>query len=185
MPPQRATGVVKFFDTEKGFGFIGRQHGEDVFVHISEIQRSGLTTLFEGQHVDFDIKETPKGPQAENVEAHEFERQLPPEIEPATVEPSSLASVFYAAALHVFESEQIDPQACKMWIGQTLADVDPEFRVDLNTAGSDEADDHTPSFEQKLEILEELGVVAGLRMTCEDVLGFLREHAGQKELNSS
>jgi CspA family cold shock protein len=178
MASQRATGTVKFFDTEKGFGFIGRRHGEDVFIHISDVQRSGLKTLFEGQHVDFDIKQTPKGPQAQNVEAHEFERQLPPEIEPATVEPSSLASVFYAAALHTFESEDLDPEACEMWNGKSLASVDPGFRVDLNTADSDAEGDL--SLEQKLEKLEKLGEVAGLRVARDDVVGFLREHGEQQ-----
>lgn len=177
MSSQRATGVVKFFDTEKGFGFIGRQHGEDVFVHISDVQQAGLDRLFEGQHVDFDIKQTPKGPQAQNVEAHEFERRLPPDVEPATVEPSSLASVFYAAALHVFESEELDPEECEMWNGRSLASVDPEFRVDLNTVGSEDEGD--VPLERKLETLERLGEVAGLRVAREDVVGFLREHTSQ------
>lgn len=174
MSTQRATGIVKFFDTEKGFGFIGRQHGEDVFVHISDVQRSGIDRLFEGQHVDFDVKQTPKGPQAQNVEAHEFERKLPPDIEPVAVEPSSLASVFYAAALSVFESEDIDPEACEMWNGKTLAEVDPKFRVDLNAAEADDEDGPVP-FEEKLEMLEKLGELAGLRVAREDVLDFLRE----------
>lgn len=175
MASQRATGIVKFFDTEKGFGFIGRQHGEDVFVHISDVQQSDLSRLFEGQQVDFDIKQTPKGPQAKNVEAHEFEPQLPPDIEPATVEPVSLASVFYAATLRVLELEGIDPQECKMWSGKSLADVDPEFRIDLDTAGSDE--DYDDGFEQRLEVLDKLGQLAGLRLAREEILDFLREHA--------
>lgn len=189
MPSERATGIVKFFDTAKGFGFIGRQHGDDVFVHISDVQQSDLTRLFEGQQVDFDVKQTPKGPQAQNVEAHEFEPQLPPDIEPAAVEPSSLASVFYAAVLHVLELEGIDPQACKMWTGKSLADVDPQFRVDLSAEdsdaedldaeGSDDEGDHK-GFAQKLEALDELGRLAGLRVAREDVLGFLREHERQE-----
>ena len=173
MPQLRSTGVVKFFDTEKGFGFIGRRHGDDVFIHISDVRRSGLTTLFEGQHVDFDIKETPKGPQAENVEAHEFEPRLPPDIEPATVEPVSLAGVFYAATLHVCELEGIDPNECRVWSGMTLAELDPKFRIDLNLVGPDGEDDHE-RLEQKLEILEKLGRLAGLRVAREDILSFLR-----------
>lgn len=178
MASQRSTGTVKFFDTEKGFGFIGRRHGEDVFIHISDVQESELDRLFEGQQVDFDVKQTPKGPQAQNVEAHEFQPQLPPDLEPATVEPTSLASVFYAASLGVFESEDIDPQACTMWNGKSLADVDPDFRVDLDSA--DFGDGETPeTVEQKLEILDRLGEVAGLRVARNDILEFLRQNAGQ------
>lgn len=178
MSSQRATGTVKFFDTEKGFGFIGRRHGDDVFVHISEVQESDLDRLFEGQQVDFDIKQTPKGPQAENVKAHEFEPQLPPDLEPSAVEASSLASVFYAAALHVFELEDLDPNACTMWSGQSLADVDPDFRVDLSLEDSDSASDDE-RFERRLDILDSLGEVAGLRLARAEILDFLREHAQQ------
>ena len=61
------TGKVKWFNAEKGFGFIEREGGEDVFVHFSAIQGDGFKTLDEGQNVEFDIVEGPRGPQAANV----------------------------------------------------------------------------------------------------------------------
>ena len=61
------TGTVKWFNAEKGFGFISRENGDDVFVHFSAIQGDGFKTLEEGQTVTFDITEGPRGPQAENV----------------------------------------------------------------------------------------------------------------------
>ena len=61
------TGVVKWFNNDKGYGFIKRNTGEDVFVHHSSIQQSGYRTLNEGEHVEFDVKQGPKGLQAENV----------------------------------------------------------------------------------------------------------------------
>jgi CspA family cold shock protein len=64
-----ATGKVKWFNEKKGFGFISREDGEDVFVHFSEIKSSGFKTLAENQEVTFDIKEGPKGLQAANVVA--------------------------------------------------------------------------------------------------------------------
>jgi len=60
-------GTVKWFNAEKGFGFIEVENGEDVFVHFSAIQGSGYRSLEEGQRVTFDIVEGPKGLQAANV----------------------------------------------------------------------------------------------------------------------
>ena len=60
-------GVVKWFNAEKGFGFIAVEGGADVFVHYSAIQSEGYRSLEENQKVDFDITQGPKGPQAENV----------------------------------------------------------------------------------------------------------------------
>lgn len=60
-------GVVKWFNAAKGYGFIQRQTGEDVFVHFSAIQSSGYRTLEEGSEVEFEVKTGPKGLQAENV----------------------------------------------------------------------------------------------------------------------
>ena len=62
-----ATGTVKFFNAEKGFGFISREQGPDVFVHYSKIQGSGYRTLQEGQQVEFDIGPGRKGDEAQNV----------------------------------------------------------------------------------------------------------------------
>ena len=62
-------GVVKWFNASKGYGFIQRQSGEDVFVHFSAIQMDGYKTLNEGQMVEFEVKQGPKGYQAENVTA--------------------------------------------------------------------------------------------------------------------
>ena len=64
---QMATGTVKFFNAEKGFGFISREQGDDVFVHFSNIQSSGYKTLDEGQQVEFDVAPGRKGEEAQNV----------------------------------------------------------------------------------------------------------------------
>ncbi|MCF2625061.1 cold-shock protein [Fusobacterium perfoetens] len=60
-------GTVKWFNAEKGFGFITSEEGKDLFVHFSEIQKEGFKTLEEGEKVTFDVKEGQKGPQAANV----------------------------------------------------------------------------------------------------------------------
>jgi len=60
-------GTVKWFNDAKGFGFISRQPGDDVFVHFSAIQAGGFRSLQEGQTVEFDVTKGPKGFQAENV----------------------------------------------------------------------------------------------------------------------
>jgi CspA family cold shock protein len=60
-------GTVKFFNTEKGFGFIAQEAGEDVFVHFSNIEGDGFKTLEEGQKVEFEVGEGRKGPEAQNV----------------------------------------------------------------------------------------------------------------------
>ena len=61
-----AVGKVKWFSAEKGYGFIAREEGDDVFVHFSAIQSDGYKTLDEGQEVSFDIIEGERGPQAAN-----------------------------------------------------------------------------------------------------------------------
>jgi cold shock protein len=60
-------GKVKWFNAEKGFGFIEREGGDDVFVHFSAIQTDGFRSLDEGQEVEFDIVQGDRGPQAANV----------------------------------------------------------------------------------------------------------------------
>jgi len=62
------TGKVKWFDEKKGYGFIEREDGDDVFVHFSALQQEGFKTLEEGQEVEFEIVEGDRGPQAESVE---------------------------------------------------------------------------------------------------------------------
>jgi cold shock protein len=61
------TGTVKWFNAEKGFGFIAREDGPDVFVHYSAIAADGYRSLGENQQVEFDVVQGPKGPQAANV----------------------------------------------------------------------------------------------------------------------
>ena len=60
-------GTVKWFNDAKGFGFIQQDNGTDVFVHFSQIQASGFKSLGEGDRVQFDVSNGPKGPQASNV----------------------------------------------------------------------------------------------------------------------
>ena len=67
MSEQLETGSVKWFNDEKGFGFIARENGEDVFVHFSAINSDGRKTLIEGQQVSFEVVDGQKGPQAGNV----------------------------------------------------------------------------------------------------------------------
>ena len=64
---ERETGTVKWFNASKGYGFIGREDGPDVFVHYSAIESDGYRTLQEGQRVEFSIEQGPKGLQAANV----------------------------------------------------------------------------------------------------------------------
>jgi len=66
--PASERGSVKWFDAQKGFGFIERPDGSDIFVHYSDIVGSGFRTLTEGQKVEFQVTQSPKGPQAVNVQ---------------------------------------------------------------------------------------------------------------------
>ena len=63
----RITGTVKWFNGSKGYGFIEREGGADVFVHFSAINADGFKNLVEGQRVEFEVEQGPKGPQAANV----------------------------------------------------------------------------------------------------------------------
>jgi len=67
MSGQLVSGTVKWFNDEKGFGFIEREGGNDVFVHFRSINGTGRRTLQEGQQVTFEVTQGQKGPQAENV----------------------------------------------------------------------------------------------------------------------
>ena len=67
MEEERVTGTVKWFSERKGYGFIAREEGKDVFVHFSAIQGAGFRTLAENDPVEFDVVEGPKGKQAANV----------------------------------------------------------------------------------------------------------------------
>jgi CspA family cold shock protein len=62
-----ATGTVKWFNSDKGYGFIEQENGPDVFVHFRSIVGEGFKSLNEGQRVEFDVTQGQKGPQAENV----------------------------------------------------------------------------------------------------------------------
>ena len=62
-----ATGIVKWFNEEKGYGFLERESGKDVFVHFSAINGTGRRSLYEGQEVSFEVTDGQKGPQAQNV----------------------------------------------------------------------------------------------------------------------
>ena len=64
-----AQGTVKFFNADKGYGFISRESGDDVFVHFSNIAGDGFKTLSEGQRVEFDVARGKKGDEAQNVRA--------------------------------------------------------------------------------------------------------------------
>lgn len=64
---ERIIGTVKWFNGTKGYGFIARDGGPDVFVHFSAIQAEGFKNLNEGQKVEFSVEQGPKGPQASNV----------------------------------------------------------------------------------------------------------------------
>jgi len=63
----RLTGKVKWFNENKGYGFILQDNGKDVFVHYSEIREEGYRTLAEGEEVEFEVTDSPKGPQAKDV----------------------------------------------------------------------------------------------------------------------
>jgi CspA family cold shock protein len=69
MTDQLVNGVVKWFNDEKGYGFIQQEDGPDVFVHYRAIQATGRRTLKEGQNVTFNVSQGEKGPQADNVTA--------------------------------------------------------------------------------------------------------------------
>jgi len=64
-------GIVKWFNNSKGYGFLGREDGPDVFVHYSAIQGDGYRSLAEGDSVEFEIVQGPKGLQAANVKKHD------------------------------------------------------------------------------------------------------------------
>src|SRR4051794_33379625 len=77
-----ATGTVKFFNSEKGYGFISQDEGEDVFVHFSNIQGTGYRSLTDGQRVEFDVAPGRKGQEAQNVRPlrRRHDRAVPPDL---------------------------------------------------------------------------------------------------------
>ncbi len=82
----RTQGTVKWFNDQKGFGFISRDNGKDCFVHFSAIQGKGFRSLMEGERVEFDVVEGTKGPAAENVvrlSAVSEDSDMPETSEPA------------------------------------------------------------------------------------------------------
>ena len=81
---ERVTGTIKWFNAAKGYGFIAREGGPDVFVHYSAIQSEGFKTLQEGQQVEFTIEQGPKGLQAADVKPIE---QGPKGLQTADVKP--------------------------------------------------------------------------------------------------
>ncbi len=66
---ERITGTVKWFDASRGYGFVAREGGTDVFVHQSAIRTEGYRTLAEGQRIEFEVEQGPKGAKASNVVA--------------------------------------------------------------------------------------------------------------------
>jgi CspA family cold shock protein len=81
---ERVTGTIKWFNAAKGYGFIAREGGPDIFVHYSAIQSEGFKTLQEGQQVEFTIEQGPKGLQAADVKPIE---QGPKGLQAADVKP--------------------------------------------------------------------------------------------------
>ena len=77
--PERETGTVKWFNESKGYGFIEREQGEDVFVHYGSIRGEGFKSLAEGQKVEFTVTQGQKGPQAQDVTAITEEPKGPQE----------------------------------------------------------------------------------------------------------
>jgi len=80
-----ALGKVKWFDAQKGYGFIERDGEKDVFVHYSTIQEQGFKTLADGEEVDYDLVDTERGPQAHNVRRQQAAAAAEPAQQPAPV----------------------------------------------------------------------------------------------------
>jgi cold shock CspA family protein len=172
----RERGVVKWFDPEIGYGFIDRRHGEDVFVHIADVQRSGIDRLYEGQQVEFYVKETQKGLQAEGLTFVETDAVAP--AAPTSISDITLAEVFYATALRLYEQERLDPREVEAWKGITLADKDPGFRVELDIVGPYEGESSDEHFGRQVDVVEGLSKLAGLSLVRADIALRLRESRG-------
>jgi len=104
MSTNRVEGRVKWFDPEKGYGFIQRQGGSDVYVHIREVWQAGLDQLEEGQLVTFTIRTNAKGPRAQEIEP--MEKGVPGASELATTETSFTIDADYLAEGYFQDAER-------------------------------------------------------------------------------
>jgi CspA family cold shock protein len=180
MTEGRVSGVVKWFDAERGYGFIERPGDTDVFVHVADVQRSGISTLYAGQQVEFDVVETAKGLQAESLHFVEQDGLVAPAPSPLTGA-VSLADVFYASAISLFEEEGLDPASVEAWRGIPLAEKDPGFRIDMQIVGPYEGESEDEYFGRQVAIIEGLADLAGLGLVRGAVVRRLRESRGLAE----
>lgn len=174
----RERGTVKWFDGERGYGFVERAVGDDVFVHMTDVKRAGLESLFEGQHLTFEVESSGKGPQAVGLQPVDVQGRRAPELGPPPSDPVNLEQVFYAAAMHMCELEGADASAIEFWGDSNLASVDPKWRIDMDIIGPYDGESATEFFERKLEILGKLAEVAGTTTASKAVFAALRALRG-------
>ena len=161
MAEDRERGTVKWFDGERGYGFVERAVGDDVFVHMTDVKRAGLESLFEGQHLTFVVESSGKGPQAVQLQPVDVQGRAAPQLGPPPSDPVDLEQVFYAAAMHLCELEGADATAIELWGDSSLADVDPKWRIDMDIIGPYDGESMADFFGRKLAILDKLAEVAG------------------------
>ncbi len=179
MADDREKGTVKWFDTERGYGFVEREAGDDVFIHMTDVKRAGLETLFEGQHLTFVVETSAKGPQAAQLQPVDVQgaRRIV-SVGPPPSEPVDLEQVFYAAALHLCELESADPGRIPLYGESTLADVDPQWRINMDIVGPYDDESRQEFLDRKLEILDKLAEVSGLKIASQNLIKHLRELRG-------